>query len=355
MPWSGTSAKTQISSIASSSDLLWVCGALGGESTSEEPSRRYLARPSAADPQLLVPLRPRRVAAAALHRVHDARSWRQRLIGLAGQGLALAGGLRLTGGDTVDLAPFPLIEHLSLVLGEPDLIPAISIGPPRRNRKPVVQLVRTDGIVVGFAKVAWSPFTRSLIANEARWLAAVDGHLPRGLRAPVVLAHEQRSYAQGPIDVVVTSPVPTPLRSFRDGPLPVPLLAELARSLGTRRCPVAESGLIDQWRTLIGEVVDLDRLLERIGDVDLELGLWHGDLTPWNTATTRGPMTSVWELNRNPMQPYSAKSTAYTSTFFLAAWQLLATLPRNRRQQRHIKETPARSRGFVLDQMWRST
>ena len=297
MPWSGRTTHPENSD---ADDLRWVRSALGGDPAHPFVRSPYLARPSAADPQLLVPLQPHAVTRAAMHRVHDARSWPQRIAGLGAQAAARVGLLPLAGGERIALAPFPLITHLATVLGEPELVPVISIGPRRRNRKPVVQLVRPDGIVVGFAKIAWSPFTVALISNEAHWLRRIDGRLPAGLRSPVVLAHEQHDRDGEPIDVVVTSPVPTPLRSHRDGPLDIGLLTQLARCLGSETTTVGQSGLVEEWRPLIGGAVDLDLLLKGIGNESVEIGLWHGDLTPWNTSTSRPatadhPVTSVWD------------------------------------------------------------
>lgn len=297
MPWSGRTTHPKSSD---ADDLRWVRNVLGGDPAHPFVRSPYLARPSAADPQLLVPLQPRAVTRAAMHRVHDARSWPQRLTGLGAQAAAQAGLLPLAGGERIALAPFPLVTHLANVLGETELVPVISIGPRRRNRKPVVQLVRPDGVVVGFAKIAWSPFTVSLISNEAHWLRRVEGRLPPGLRSPVVLVHERHDREGQSTEVVVTSPVPTPLRSHRKGPLDIHLLTQLARCLGSETCTVAESGLFDEWRPLIGDAIDLDLLLSGIGGETIEIGLWHGDLTPWNTATSRpatsaGPVTSAWD------------------------------------------------------------
>ncbi len=297
MPWSGTTTHPENSD---ADDLRWVRSALGGDPAHPFVRSPYLARPSATDPQLLVPLQPRAVTRAAMHRVHDARSWPQRLAGLGAQAVARVGLLPLAGGERIALAPFPLVTHLANVLGEPELVPVISIGPRRRNRKPVVQLVRPDGVVVGFAKIAWSPFTVSLISNEAHWLRQVEGRLPPGLRAPVVLVHERHEQDGESTEVVVTSPVPTPLRSHRKGPLDTQLLTQLARCLGSETCTVAESGIVDGWRPHIGDVVDLDLLLSGIGNESVEIGLWHGDLTPWNTATSKPalsaqPVTSAWD------------------------------------------------------------
>ena len=139
-------------------DLHWLLGALGGRGVG--PSRRMLVRPSASAPELMLPLESRAAAATSLRRYHDGKSRRERAITFGAIALARLGALELAPGDTADIGPFALVERAAQVLGEPDLQIAVTLGPRRRNRKPVVQLIRPDGSAVGFAKVGWSPFTR---------------------------------------------------------------------------------------------------------------------------------------------------------------------------------------------------
>ncbi len=226
-----------------------------------------------------------------MRRYHDDRSWKQRGVVLAGQILGHLGALDWAPGEQLDLAPFALIEQLAAMLGEPALIPAVALGPRRRNRKPVVQLLRPNGQTMGFAKVGWSDFTTELITNEAHWLRHVDGRMPPGTSAPPVLLDHRFDR----VHVVVTAPVATPALARRRGPLGFETLADLAR-LGTNvEADIGNLAMIGQFRDLgLGDVVDFDQFMARHGDIRVELGLWHGDLTPWNTAT-RGKVTGIWD------------------------------------------------------------
>ena len=282
-------------------DLGWIRTVLGG--TEAGRHRPYLVRPSAKDPQLLLPLRPRAAARAGLRRNHDDRPVKERLMGLAGQQLALAGALGIAGGDTLHLGSFSLIDELATALGEGELIPVIGLGPPRRNRKPVVQLVRPDGVTVGFAKIGWSTLTKQLIRNEAAWLQRVDGRLPSTLRSPAVLHQATFATAEtgagreefSSVDVVVTAPLRTSVLSRRKGPLSLETVAAVARLESSGLQTVAETPMIRSWRSSpLVDLVDLDQLVNRHGSATVELGMWHGDLTPWNTATVRG-ISSVWD------------------------------------------------------------
>lgn len=278
--------------------MAWARASLGGVGTGRP--RRYLVRPSRSDPQLLLPLSPTSATSAALRRYHDDRSITERLTGLGGQALARTGLVKRTGGDVMSLEPFGLVEAIAGSLGEPELVASVSLGPRRRNRKPVVQLLRPDGTTVGFAKIGWSPFTRELVSNEATWLRFVDGRMPTGLVAPAVLFKAtvdgtNPDDGANPIDVVVTAPLRTSFFSHRRDPLPIETMVALARLKPDGHNNVASLPLVNEWRqTAVAKLVDLDALAQRHSNATVETGLWHGDLTPWNSATTGG-VSSVWD------------------------------------------------------------
>ncbi len=290
-PDSGTTTQTE----NPGDELTWARASLGGVGTGRP--RRYLVRPGRSDPQLLLPLSPTAVTSASLRRYHDDRSLPERLTGLGGQILARSGLVKRTGGDVMSLEPFGLVETIAAKLGEPELVATVSLGPRRRNRKPVVQLLRPDGTTVGFAKIGWSPFTRELVSNEARWLRAVDGRMPAGLVAPAVLhqATVQPDSAVDPVDVVVTAPIRTSFFSHRRDPIPIETIVALSRLESGGHRELAGLPLVADWRrTALAELVDLDALVQRHGGTTVETGLWHGDLTPWNSATSAG-VSSVWD------------------------------------------------------------
>ncbi len=270
-------------------DLRWLLDALGGKGRG--PARRMLARPSAASPELLLPLASRIAGATSLRRYHDGKDRRERTITSAATGLARLGALRFAPGDTVEVGPFALVQHVAEVLGESDLQIAVTLGPRRRNRKPVVQLIRADGTTVGFAKVGWSPFTKALVENETDWLDRLEGAVPESIQIPTVLARLD----DGARTIVVTSALPTSRRSGRGGGLAASTVIDLARALGTVEVPVASLPHLPLLRSSrVSHLFDLGRLVERHGDSVVELGLWHGDLTPWNTATI-GRTSQVWD------------------------------------------------------------
>lgn len=285
-------------------DLDWLLEVAGrGEGASIE----YLARPSAARPWFLVPVRAR-PAAAALRRIDDDRSTTDRAIGLAARAAARTGIIGHAPGERIELPALAVVERLALHLGEPALVPAISIGPPRRNRKPVLELITPAGRTAGFAKIGWSPLTSALVEAEAAALETIEHRLPDWIVVPALLGR-YRSVA-GPVVATTGLPVPTlrdqlrvawRRRRHRAGGRrgPTDRATELVRAIASvghqtgRR--VGELALWAEWERLgVGAIADLDAIARHHGAVRLDTGLWHGDLTPWNIAT--GPTaTAIWD------------------------------------------------------------
>lgn len=282
---------TQSSEVPESgaNEFKWLEKVLFG--ASDGAKTRYLARPSAGEPHLLLPVRPRSVTAAALRRHHDARSPVEKIVGLAAETAGRLGVAHLAGGEMIDLPPFELIEQLRTKLDEPELIASIAIGPPRRNRKPVIQLLRPNGTSVGFVKVGWSALTRELVTNEAARLKNVAGRLPAPLSAPEVLCE----LATDDTDAVVTSPLAVSPTMRSAPPLSAEAVLGLARCRDSQRLSVGKLGTVADMRASAKPLpIDVERLVAKHDAVELEAGLWHGDLTPWNMATS-GPTVMVWD------------------------------------------------------------
>ena len=145
------------------------------------PVESYLALPGPPIPgcwsRSARPGRP----ATALARNHDATSRKARLA-RAALGAGLRVGLTQRLPHRIDVFADPalpaeerpgvlLTEHLRDVFGRRDLEMAVILGVPRLNRKPVLQVLSSDGEVLGYVKAAWNDLTAGLVRNEARVLA----------------------------------------------------------------------------------------------------------------------------------------------------------------------------------------
>ena len=283
------------------------------------PAESYLVLPKAANPRLLVPLQAPRAAAAALARNHDATSRRSRLVKAAlGLGvrlrvaqrllpdrveIAVADGLPASGRSAVLLS-----DHLRDIFARRDLQVAVILGPPRLNRKPVLQVLSADGEVLGYVKAAWNDLTRSLVRNEAAVLGRLNDSPRNTFVAPRLLHHGPF----GDLELIAASPLPNTVRPEQsqvfDPPLPV--ITEIARLGDVHSAPLAAS---DYWRGVaqrlearrtllppgtpdpVAAVVDL--IERRHGATELRFGTWHGDFTPWNMARLDDGIF-VWDWER---------------------------------------------------------
>jgi hypothetical protein len=279
-------------------ETLWPAD--GGTSTTA-----FHLLPRGDDPTLAVPVRPRKVAAAALRRYKTPSSSRDRLrmqalslgvrVGLAPRLLRWP---RIAVADRTRSAT--LLGHLEQQLGE-RLQAAIAIGPPRQNRKPIVQLLSEDGRTIAFAKVGVNDVTRDLVRRESAALQQVSSGSVPSLVVPRVLY----SGAWRDTEVMVLSALP-PASGERVPPARrLAAMQEVARVAGRRDAAYGSCS----YRVRL--MTELDRpgpLADRLGtvagqldssaaDLTVSFGAWHGDWAPWNMAAHEGRVM-LWDWER---------------------------------------------------------
>lgn len=201
-----------------------------------------------------------------------------------------------------------LMREFAAVLDVPHLV---GVHPVRRatpNAKPTVRLFDAQGSAVGYAKVGWSPPTRTLVRNEAEVLAALSGRAG-GLTVPRPLAQGLWGQAPGDKDYLITSPLPPGLGPWRTPPSASgSILRQIASTGRSRSAPLAGSPyargvharLRAAERAQPDEAQALLRWLALLESTQqpLEFGRWHGDWVPWNLATTReGGAVWDWEYS----------------------------------------------------------
>jgi hypothetical protein len=261
--------------------------------------------PRGDDPTLAVPVRPRKVAAAALRRYKTPSSSRDRLrmqaialgvrVGLAPRLLRWA---RVTVADRTRSAT--LLGHLEQQLGE-RLQAAIAIGPPRQNRKPIVQLLTDDGRSIAFAKVGVNDVTRDLVRRESAALQQVSsGSLPS-----VVVPQVLYSGAWRDTEVMVLSALPRASGERVPPARRLGAMEEVAWVAGRRD---AAYGACSYRARLMSELDRPGPLADRLGtvagqldslaaDLSVSFGAWHGDWAPWNMAAHEGRVM-LWDWER---------------------------------------------------------
>ena len=282
-----------------------------------ERAEAYLALPRAANARLLVPLGSPRAAAAALARNHDATSKKARLA-RAGLGAGLKVGLTQRVADRVDVFVDPalspaerpqhlLTEHLREMFGRRDLEMAVILGVPRLNRKPVLQVLASDGTVVGYVKAAWNDLTAGLVRNEARVLADLAAARPASFTPPAFVA----AGPWGDLELIAASALPNAARpdpaQILDPPMAV--IAEIAGLWGRSTARLADSAYwagVRERLALQGGSDVLQRAVDwierRHGGDDIAFGAWHGDFTPWNMARA-SDTTYLWDWERAAAAP----------------------------------------------------
>ena len=280
-------------------------GRPGGQGRSDgSGSTELLIFPDERRAALLVPRRPRRVAAVALRNYKASGTARDRLRLRAAALLARA-GLAEVLPDRIRIEPGPagtdadIADHLRATLRR-DVLVSLYIGAPRANRKPVLQALTPGGELLGFVKVGVNPLTRRLVRAEAGALAFLASVPLSRLEPPRLLYHGQ--WQGNEVLVQQAFPAGRPAKSQAElgG-----AMAELAGVRGLSHQPLADSpylgGLRARLRALadsefagpIGQAVEL---LSPAAGI-LAFGSWHGDWTPWNMTMSRG-RALVWDWER---------------------------------------------------------
>ena len=266
----------------------------------------YLAVPDAEDPRFLLP-RDRRAAVNVLrHFRSDGTPGARRRIAALGHAIRVTGGWPLARGAlsvvTSGTPDTGTIEtHLKEILGA-DFHLGIHLGPPRANRKPILQVLGTNGEPLAFGKLGVDPLTRRLVRAEASALRALAQMDLPGMRVPQ-LVHEGDWNGAA---LLVTTPLPlrhadrSVSRDKREA-----AMVTLATATGsTWSLPGASACLTDQRDRAAALSHDLirDRLLDSVavlaeGTEEWEFGCWHGDWMVWNMASL-GDELLVWDWER---------------------------------------------------------
>lgn len=265
---------------------------------------RFAAVPRAGAPRLLADARSPRLASRAIRR--QSRSPRLRLRA-AGSALALATRTgwyhRLPGAQVVVYGPdgaASIEDPLRAVLGCDAVRVAMSIGPRRANRKPVLQVADGRGHVVAFAKVGHNDLTRSLVRGEAESLTALGARHWSVVNVPTVLGLVDWQ----DLTVLVLEPLRLPRLRPRGAPARDRLrrvVTEIATIGGDCSVPWHRHRLrhrLHERLSRSGAAAPWLRELNRLPPgVVLRTGAWHGDLNPGNIALS-ARRCPVWDWER---------------------------------------------------------
>lgn len=291
--------------------LLWpqparVTVERGAPAVAHPDTRELLLLPGAASPRLLLPAGERRAAAAAMRHYGEPRSRLARL-----RARTLAAALRSGAGDVLlrdrlrvhtPEGVETMERHLHRVFGEPVLL-SLHVGPPRANRKPVLQLLTAEGRTVGFAKVGVNALTNALVAAERDALAALADAGLLTTAVPAVLHHGTWRDCQ----VLVLEPLPVWKRRApaTEGPR-LAAMWEVAASGGLRTQELRDSPFWHRLEAGAGNLsggaagavrLALADIAAADGHRQLTFGAWHGDWNPGNMAVLHDRVL-LWDWER---------------------------------------------------------
>jgi len=247
---------------------------------------RWLVRGT---PRWFVPLGNWRIRRSG-SKVYPALRWRARAYRAALRAWITLGGARLT--HHVEGAKrdggWPLGELL--LADMPTLsTAAVSIGIPGPAQKITLQLMDSNGRILGFAKYADKPYTERLLTNEAQMLERLPENVaPRLIRFTRFL--EGVLLVQTPLWGRPRTPRP------RLDPAQVKLFKRLVRpgeTYAATRHPLVESLRAQAY----GERRDtLEAIVEVFEDSKWPAAWMHGDMAPWNMHWWRGSCLAFdWE------------------------------------------------------------
>ena len=266
----------------------------------------FLVVPGEARAALLLPRRPRRAAAGALRHYKASAAARRRLL-FHGLALAARVGLAEVLPERISIeagqrtADSDIAGYLAAVLHQETVL-SLRIGPPRANRKPVLELLTPGGRLLGFAKVGLTDLTRDLVRAEAAALALLGTAPLARLDVPRLIHHGQWRGHEVLVQGGLSGSGPARNWAELSG-----AMAELAGVRDIIRLPVTQSpywhGLRPRLaecaqRDLAGSVLQALSWMEpAAASTSLAFGSWHGDWTPWNMTMSRGRVM-VWDWER---------------------------------------------------------
>ncbi len=261
----------------------------------------FVVLPRLSEPRLVLPT-DARSAAAALGRARRLVSRKDRIVN-AGLAVLLRGGAGVMADQVlVTTSGTETIEsYLAKLFGEPVGV-AIFLGPPRGNRKPVLQVLDRTGGLLGVAKLGIDDRTRDLVRAEASALALLgDADLSRTV-VPSLIHHGRWR----DIEVVIQTPLNIPQAAPAAGNR-IEAMREVAGLRGSSSSLVGSGYLTSLEQRLAALPEDsntsmcaemLSVLLEHDDGRPMRFGCWHGDWSVWNMASARNGRVLVWDWER---------------------------------------------------------
>lgn len=261
--------------------------------------------------------------------------------------------------------PLALEALVHEVTGEDQPAFALSLGTPGRYRKLTVQVMRSNGDILGYIKLPLTRQATERVRGEAQTLQrlwSLDGlrhHIPRVLYAGdwgdgYILFQSSRAYRPGPVEL--GSPHEEFLEALwtvRPTAKPGQELVDEVQFKWRKVGPHSPAG----WRELAERA--FDRARRDLAGRTVACGIGHGDFAPWNTRAGNGPLfvfdwehaavgvPNLWDVFYfhvqvnsllhpwHPMDPLLGRSPAERASFLLFVMNSVCRLLDEGADRRH--------------------
>lgn len=175
---------------------------------------------------------------------------------------------------------------------------AITLGPRRYNRKPVVQIMDPTGRSLAFAKLACDPATAVFVDNETQWLRRAGSAGFAAVRVPEVIA--DGAYNNKALLTVSAVPPDGHRPNRLDAARLAAMALDVAAISSIEMTTVDDSRALDQIEQCAADANDTQltaaaaAVRGAFGERALQIGAWHGDFSPWNMLSTD---THTWLID----------------------------------------------------------
>jgi hypothetical protein len=266
-------------------------------------SRRFAVLPSARKPRWLLPLRDGRFASRAFD-IYSPSSPTAKILKSLGVLMMKAGwpGWARHSVLIASKEPLPLENLVRNVTEECQPVFALSVGVPETVRKLTLQVMNSEGEILGYIKVPVTPAAAERVRHETKVLERLNGlpelrrYIPRLLYSGLcsnryVLFESPLAGSPGPASFTkMHSEFLRTLQSFNPVRKPGTSVMEGVAVKWER----IVSQLGGQWQGLGREV--LRRVSSELDRAMILCGVMHGDFTPWHTRIhEKGLSLFDWE------------------------------------------------------------
>ncbi len=249
--------------------------------------------------------------------------------------------------------PLPIESLVSDITGETQLIFSLSLGTPGTFQKLTVQVMKSDGAILGYLKMPLTEGAQQRLQHEGTFLRKLAGfpklqsHIPRLLFAGSWNGNDIvfQSALEGETGPVCFTQLHEEFLQKLQSCQPSSSPAEVVIRDTERTWEKAAPRLGARWQKLGKEALRI--AAEELRATVVPCGMQHGDLTPWNTRLHQGRLSIFdWESG------VSSAPNLWDKFHFLAQTECVLNAKHDAAGQTDLREI---NRGLYLLYLLHST